>query len=150
MNEVLPMESSSATAWLQHDGRSVSKTDAVSLQSHCCSRGQDHGRFIAAERARGIGPSLIGTPIGTELTASEQDQCSLSAAGSVLPVQAKADRSHCGNSWVGSRRATPMRLLSSRIARPRSKLSRLFSAGKLIRPIPSVAVIPSILRDKQR
>jgi hypothetical protein len=26
-------------------------------------RGQDQSRFIAAELARGIGPSLIGTPI---------------------------------------------------------------------------------------
>ena len=38
----------------------------------------------------------------------------------------------------------------SRIARPRRKLKQVIFSRKSIRPLPSVAVIPAILRDEQR
>jgi hypothetical protein len=39
------------------------------------------------------------TDLALNLRPVSGDQCSLSAAGSLLRLQAKADRSHFGNSW---------------------------------------------------
>jgi hypothetical protein len=37
MSEVLAIKSDSTIAWLQQRGQFINKTDAASLQSHCCS-----------------------------------------------------------------------------------------------------------------
>jgi hypothetical protein len=67
------------------------------------------------------------------LTAGEQDQCILSAAGSLLRVQGKADRSHGRFGWVGSRRQD-LRDFSAAALRVRGRnQSKLFPAGNSIK-----------------